>query len=180
MLKAIPAPVLKPFADNRSWALLEDVVYRIGSSEISLTVPRGFVTDFASIPQLFWSTGLAPDGRYSKAALIHDYLYWTQRCTRRQADNILLIAMKESEVGRAARTLIYGAVRLGGAGAWSANARARQAGLPRIIPASALNFGPLQLWQDYQRKLQADGVHDPQTPPGTYCAVGDGTAIPGA
>ena len=40
-------------------------------------VPVGFVTDFASIPRLFWSL-LRPDGLYAYAAIIHDYLYWEQ------------------------------------------------------------------------------------------------------
>src|SRR5262245_55189884 len=43
----------------------------------AVTVPVGFVTDFASIPRIFWSA-LPPDGRYTYPAIVHDYLYWTQ------------------------------------------------------------------------------------------------------
>jgi hypothetical protein len=175
----IPAPILKPFADNRDWALTEDVVYHVGSSDVTIAVPEGFVTDFASIPQIFWSAGLSPDGRYSKAAIVHDYLYWTQLCTRKQADNILLIAMEESEVGSITRTLVYEGVRLGGSRAWTANAREKAQGLPKVIPDDALDFGPQVLWRDYRLKLKADGVKDPKPSPGTYCAVGDKTDVPG-
>jgi hypothetical protein len=48
--------------------------------------------------EVFWSADLSPNGKYSKAAIVHDYLYWTQGCTREQADNLLDIAMKESNV----------------------------------------------------------------------------------
>ena len=40
------------------------------------------MTDYASIPSVLWSFGLSPHGLYSRAAVIHDYLYWTQLCTR--------------------------------------------------------------------------------------------------
>src|ERR1700709_1690961 len=86
----IDAPLLKPFADNHDWVLFADVRYRIGQSDTVIRVPRGFVTDFASIPQGFWSLNLSPNGRYSKAAIVHDFLYWTQACSRDQADNLLV------------------------------------------------------------------------------------------
>src|SRR5690348_11529740 len=38
-------------------------------------VPIGFVTDFASIPRVFW-TMLPKDGLYTYPAIIHDFLYW--------------------------------------------------------------------------------------------------------
>ena len=48
-------------------------------------MPTGFVTDFASIPPIFYSV-LRPDGEYAYAAVIHDYLYWTQTRPREDAD----------------------------------------------------------------------------------------------
>src|SRR4051812_12945885 len=136
----IEAPLLKPFADNHDWVLFADVRYRIGQSNTVITVPRGFVTDFASIPQGFWSLNLSPNGRYSKAAIVHDFLYWTQACTREQADNLLVIAMKESNVDTATRLAVYEGVRLGGDGAWKKNADERVQGLPRIIAEGSLDF----------------------------------------
>ncbi len=47
----------------------------------AVEVPKGFVTDLASIPQVFWNV-LRPDDKYAYAAIVHDYLYWTQSITR--------------------------------------------------------------------------------------------------
>jgi hypothetical protein len=175
----IDAPLLKPFADNRQWVVFEDVRYRLGQSAYVIVVPRGFVTDFASIPQPFWGLGLSPNGRYSKAAIIHDYLYWSQGCTRQQADNILVIAMKESEVDAGLRNAIYNGVRLGGDAAWKSNAGERAARMPRVIPDAALAFGPNVLWPEYRQTLQQSGVADPDFPSAPdYCAAGDSTDVP--
>jgi hypothetical protein len=176
----IDAPLLKPFADNHDWVLFSDLAYHVGDSDIIITIPKGFVTDFASIPRPFWSAGLSPNGKYSKAAIVHDYLYWVQGCTRRQADNILMIAMKESGVDAATRTAIYEGVRLGGDSAWERNASERRQGLPRIVPDAELGFGPMVLWRDYRQALAQKGVSDPPLPTApAYCAVGDGTDVPG-
>jgi hypothetical protein len=67
---AIESPTVRPFADHREWVLVEPLEYVIGQSSVSITVPHGFVTDFASIPQPFWSL-LSPHGLYSKAAIVH-------------------------------------------------------------------------------------------------------------
>ena len=176
----IDAPILKPFADNRQWVLMKDMPYRIGSSALVITVPKGFVTDFASIPEVFWSVDLSPNGKYSRGAIVHDYLYWTQGCTREQADNILDIAMKEHDVGFVTRSSVYGGVRLGGGSAWQQNAAERTQGLPRIIPDEYLEFGPLVLWADYRTTLADKGVHDaPAATNPTYCQAGNTTDVPG-
>jgi hypothetical protein len=176
----IDAPLLKPFADNRDWVLFHDLDYHVGQTDTTITDPKGFVTDFASIPQAFWATGLSPNGRYSKAAIVHDYLYWMQGCTRKQADNILMIAMKESEVDVPTRTAIYEGVRFGGDSAWDGNASERARGLPRIIPDGDLEFGPTVLWRDYRQMLARRGIADPApASPPAYCTVGDTTDVPG-
>jgi hypothetical protein len=178
ILQPIPAPPLKPFSDNRDWMLIEDIIYQVGNSSIEIIVPKGFVTDFASIPQALWSFGLSPNGLYSKAAIIHDYLYWTQLCTRLQADNILMIAMKESQVPADRRDLIYAGVRGGGSAAWKDNAAQRANGFPKVISVADMNFGPLVLWKDYQQTLRAQGVKDPVPRSATYCSVGNSTDVP--
>ncbi len=176
-----PPPLLTPFADNQQWVVERNFVYQIGNSPIAISVPRGFVTDFASIPQTFWSLGLTPNSTYSRAAIVHDYLYWTQGCTRLQADNLFLIAMKESRVGTVTRDAVYQGVRLGGGASWDANAAARQRGLPRVIPERSMAIGALDLWPAFQQRLAAAGVTDPpleSTPAPAYCAIGDTTDVP--
>lgn len=51
--------------------LLEDWVY-FGRWE-TFTVPRGFITDAASIPRVFWPL-LPPLGPYTDGAVLHDWL----------------------------------------------------------------------------------------------------------
>ncbi|HET6489961.1 MAG TPA: DUF1353 domain-containing protein [Syntrophales bacterium] len=175
----IPPPVVKPFADSRDWMLVESVDYSIGNSGVIISVPKGFVTDFASIPQPLWSFGLSPYGRFSKAAIVHDYLYWMQNCTREQADNLLLIAMKESGVSRSQQDEIYLGVRAGGETAWESNRKDRAAGLIKIIPSDRLNF-PYEInWPDYRKQLLDLGVKEPsstETP--AYCSFGDSKDVP--
>ena len=175
----IPATLFKPFADNQQWMLAEDVVYTLGTTHVSIKVPAGFVTDFASIPQAFWSFGLSPNGRYSRAAVIHDFLYWFQPCSRAQADNILAIAMQESGVSKLKAFEIYQGVHAGGESAWNQNVLDRKAALPRVVSLDHMNFGPLVLWPDYQKQLLHDGVRDPivNLKP-EYCKFGDSQEVP--
>ena len=63
----------------------------------SVSVPRGFVTDLATIPRVFFSL-LRPDGDYAHAAIVHDYLYWNQEVDRTTADHIFKLAMEDLEV----------------------------------------------------------------------------------
>ncbi len=175
----IPAPVLKPFADNRDWVLMENLRYQIGQTSTVIVVPRGFVTDFASIPQAFWSFGLSAHGRYSKAAIVHDYLYWTQGCSREQADNLLMIAMKESSVDSGQRFAIFEGVRLGGGQPWLNNADERKRGLVRVVPETSLDFGPEVLWHDYRTTLAASVLTElPVAEAPAYCVFGSTTDVP--
>ena len=78
-------------------------------------VPAGFVTDFASVPRFFWRL-IPPTGKYTRAAVVHDFLYRTKGlCTRSQADAVLFEAMKfPCHVGFFTRWTMWLAVRLGG------------------------------------------------------------------
>jgi hypothetical protein len=98
------------------------------------------VTDLANIPQAFWSLGLTPIVRYRKPATVHDYLYWTQLCTRQQADNIFLIAMKECLVRAATRDTIYQVACAAGSASWSESAKQRGERLQKSESRLALEF----------------------------------------
>ena len=175
----IPPPLLKPFADNHDWMLAEDLIYSIGQSGVSITIPKGFVTDFASIPQPLWSLGLSPYGSYSKAAIIHDYLYWSQDCTKEQADNILLIAMKESGVSSTQKFEIYEGVNLGGNPSWQSNKNERQQQLPRIIPPKYMQFPGDATWNSYRKYLVSKSIKDPLFHKNSsYCRFGNSKNVP--
>jgi hypothetical protein len=105
------------------------------------------VTDFASTPRALWSV-IPPTGRYQLAAVVHDFLYWDQGCTRDQADAIFRVAMAESNVKPFERDLMWEAVRNFGQSAWNDNAAAKEAGKPRIIPAAYMNTPPPVTWRN--------------------------------
>ena len=166
-----PVP-LAPFGDGQDAVLMADLAYQIGNTTHVIVVPAGFVTDFASTPRAIWSV-LPPMGRYQLAAVVHDFLYWEQGCTREQADALLRVAMAESQVEPGKRDIIWRAVRSFGGSAWAANARAKGDGQPRIIPQSALPIPALVTWAEYRAQLFGKGVRavpSPASPP-AYCTA---------
>jgi hypothetical protein len=177
-----PSEPLLPFGDYQDWILFAPLTYTIGATHDTITVPAGFVTDLASIPQALWSIGLRPEGQFSRAAIIHDYLYWSQHCTREQADHLLLIAMKESDVGMIQEELIYAAVHTAGGSAWDNNAKERKAGLVRTLDSDHRNPGdPNMIWSVYRSQLFKDGVKEvADSPDSSYCHNGDSSDVPKA
>lgn len=100
--------VVSPLSDGRNWRLVKSFTYHIGTkfSRHYIRVPKGFVTDFASVPRVtsplvtigallllfthhVWPTIIilsvlsilswfSPYGRHGKPAVIHDWLYHTK------------------------------------------------------------------------------------------------------
>jgi hypothetical protein len=169
-------PTVSPFADQTTWLLTRPFRYQILNTNLVIEVPAGFVTDFASIPRSLWTLA-SPHGFYSRASIIHDFLYWDQRCTREQADSIMLIAMRESAVGVAERQAIYAGVRAGGQSSWDDNAAAKAQGILRTVPTQFINqVQPLDTWPYFRDRLMKQGIREPQRtdgPPPTYCAAGN-------
>lgn len=128
---------------------------------VEITVPKGFVTDLASIPAplrlVFKKTG-----RYSPAGIVHDFLYWEQPCgadriSRRIADQIIKEALKASDDNEEAvmfetgtplpvvyqarrflsrQSIKYGVI-VGGGFAWRDNRKKRAAGERRYLRSEA-------------------------------------------
>lgn len=128
--------------------LLESLEYHVGyadSPEV-ITVPPGFVTDFASIPWGLWNL-FPPLGPWARPAIIHDFLYATDGMgwwappggnrrkwitgpirpdftspvyLRSEADAIFREAMAvvDPPVPAWRRELMYRGVRLGGGKGW--------------------------------------------------------------
>lgn len=147
----------RPFSDGEHWIVKEPLIYIIGSSQDSVTVPVGFVTDMASIPPILRSL-IQQNGPYLLPAVVHDYLYWTQTCTRGQADSIFRLAMIENEVAPADREAIFAAVRAAGRFAWDANTEERSRRLIRVIPSQRLRIPPNTSWADYRRLLMDEEI----------------------
>lgn len=93
--------------------------YNVGGekSGIVVTVPAGFVTDLASVPRFFWRI-VPPFGKYTPAAVVHDFLYSSQNLSRAMADAVFLEAMGVLGVPKWKRVSMYLAVRCFGWGPW--------------------------------------------------------------
>jgi hypothetical protein len=178
--QAPPSKPMRAFGDDQNWIVLVPLVYKIGDTDDSIFVPAGFVTDLASIPKQLWSSGLTPTGQYSRAAIIHDYLYWSQKCTRAQADRLLVIAMKESKVGAFDAAVIYEGVHVGGKSAWKQNASERRKKQIRVLPPDWREpEDPNMNWPAYRRLASDAGVVD-RTPDDdrAYCHYGNSMDVP--
>lgn len=135
MSKFTTALVVSPLSDGKSWVLLEDFEYHVGSedSDDSVIASKGFVTDFASVPRIFWWV-IPKWGKYGNAAVIHDWLYWKQgEKKRNESDNILLEAMDVLNVSTWKKKIIYYSVKWFGWIAWFRNAADKGSGFDRII-----------------------------------------------
>lgn len=120
--------------------MLRDLVKKgIAPDEtIYVVVPKGFVTDLASVPKRLQFI-FPPDGEYTYAAIVHDMAYQSlkertsidtsshryhpihelnKHHTRYLADRLFLMGMRELGVDLFTRTAMYNAVRLGGSSSY--------------------------------------------------------------
>ena len=90
---------------------LGESVYRDIDGDICIRVPKGTITDFASVPWgLRW---LVPQmGRYNPATVLHDHLCQRKKCSRFIADAIFRDAMAILKVPVWRRVAMFYAVRL--------------------------------------------------------------------
>ena len=132
---------VKVLDDGKHYEVLEDFTYYTTSNKHRVfKVQKGFITDFASIPRIFWSI-FPPFGRYTKSAVLHDRLCvgffnnetWFDvmdldsskkeellkaqpelqtKVTRRFADKIFLESMEAVGVERKTRIILYLSVRI--------------------------------------------------------------------
>ena len=100
--------------DDQDWEVLRALAYHATSEDFK--VPVGEHTDFASVPRVFvWF--IPRYGRYTKAAILHDYLCSkvvpARTISRIEADGIFRQAMRELGVPFLRRWIMWAAVRLG-------------------------------------------------------------------
>lgn len=93
-----------------TWLTIRPFIY-FGTHQV--TVPELTLTDFASVPKIFWSV-IPPDGQYAQACVLHDYLYQTHLLTREETDKLFLEAMETLKVASWKRNVMFWAVRLFG------------------------------------------------------------------
>lgn len=83
------------------------------------TVPKGFATDFASIPA-FGRAFIDKAHQNAYAAVLHDFLYFTQPVSRPEADELFkeALASPDCNTPPLKQWVMYRAVRIGGLKAW--------------------------------------------------------------
>lgn len=109
--------VVKSYDETR-WQLTRDFQFYFdeGDKRLTIIVKEGFITDFASVPRALWSI-FPPTGKYTKAAVLHDFLYYDAsnlNLTRKQCDRMFLKGMEVLGVRKWVRNIIYRAVRIFG------------------------------------------------------------------
>jgi hypothetical protein len=105
--------------DDKEWRILTPIGYSGTTQRFEVPKESTIVksrTDFASVPRMFvWF--LPRYGRYTKAAILHDYLWRTAvksgELSLRDADGIFRRAMRELGVPFLKRWIMWAAVRLG-------------------------------------------------------------------
>lgn len=107
-----------PFSTlNPKYRLTEDLVWKCPFTSIIITIPAGFVTDYASVPRgLHWL--IPPDGPYAKAAVLHDYLYATGIYSRSISDGIFKQAMSETSIPLTYQYILFNGAILCGKASW--------------------------------------------------------------
>lgn len=110
--------------EPEKWVVLSPLTWKDERCEI--VVPRGFVTDLASIPAPF-RPFFKRNGKSRKAAILHDWCYAValpspvnreRVMTREEADALFRDALAVCGVWPPARPLYWSGVRLGGWRAW--------------------------------------------------------------
>ena len=93
---------------------MEDFEYHVGSEDSNevIKIPKGFITDGASIPRLFWSLIGGPWGKYGYAAIVHDFILREKLYPLKKADYIFYEAMGVLGVPKWKRWLMYIGVRV--------------------------------------------------------------------
>jgi hypothetical protein len=143
---------------RKQWELVAPLDYE--GQQDSYAVPVGQTTDFASVPRIFaWF--IPPYGRYTKAAILHDYLWRVLAAEGKMewidADGLLRRAMRELGVPFLQRWIMWAAVRWaallkprGLQGAWRELPRmllVTLLALPLVLPPAVLIVAALLVYQ---------------------------------
>jgi len=85
-----------------------------------IEIPKGFITDFASVPKIVQLLpGFDVNGESRPAAVVHDYLYCVQSVDRNAADHILWEALADLGLNRILARMFWLGVRVGGWMYWN-------------------------------------------------------------
>jgi len=106
--------------DDKIWELDSSLVYESDLLKCTITVPKGFQTDFASVPRIPLFYTLFGD-RAHRESVLHDYLYRTDSIpvvTYNKANGVFYEAMELRGKGVFVRYAMWWGVCLGGRGSY--------------------------------------------------------------
>jgi len=124
-MSTFTTPCILELVGPYRFKLVEPFEYHIGEypsiihSHI-IKVPIGYITDFASIPRIFWPI-VSPIDEYAKASIIHDWMYVRGYFSRKVTDKIFLEAMEVLNVPEWKKKLVYNSVKYFSGHAWNKN-----------------------------------------------------------
>lgn len=112
-------PLIVKLVGKNLWEVVEPFEYHVGCypSDEVIKVPSGKLTDFASVPRIFWSI-LSPIDKHAKAAVVHDFCYEIHYDKKKRCDDIFAEGMKVLGVKPWKIFFMYWAVRLFGWFRW--------------------------------------------------------------
>ena len=146
---AITRPTVTKVTDNY-FMVAYALRYSTPDNKHQIVVPVGFFTDLTSIPRGLWWWE-SPIDRSMAPAIVHDYLYWEQSCTKPEADAVLYLALGEAGMGDLKRFGIYEGVAKAGQSSWDNNRQHRLDGESRFLT------------EPYARQLQASNIDSKST-----------------
>ncbi len=91
-----------------------------------IVIPKGFQTDLASIPRIFWNILPPQQANFVAPAILHDYFYSTGTGKRIDADAILYASLRQQGAMWITANIIWLGVRLGGANHFNKEAQNAQ------------------------------------------------------
>lgn len=114
----------KSYSKYDKFQLVEDCLVKLPDG-YELLIPEGYETDFATVPQIFWSMFPA-HGLASMPSVVHDFMYdyrvyedtLGEKLARKYADICFLEHMKKIKVPKWQRYTYFYVVRLFGRGHW--------------------------------------------------------------
>jgi len=127
-------PKVRPLVKLNKLILITDFIFKwkVKGKVRTFRIPKGFVSDGASIPRAFWTSAGSPfQPMFLAAAFIHDFIYDTHSLvtlykktfplTRKEGDQIYRAILKANGVNRYLRNKHYWALRGFGMLAWKKN-----------------------------------------------------------
>lgn len=97
--------VIKPYSKDR-YEVAENYIYD------DIVIPKGYKTNGADIPRIFWSIFPPNSPEYMSAVVVHDYMCDNDKLfSKEYADNVFKKALQELEVNPIKVWIFYNVVK---------------------------------------------------------------------